>query len=243
MNRRTVQTHPNTEAGDRPEFTDLEVKLIIASLPDEVVPGRLELFPQILREWARVYLPRHFLRESAATLRRRRARLAKVGKIAASLLQASKDLDEADRRILVAQIGIAEGKSLVEAAGNEQTRRRLDQGRDFIATIAVAAGKPLSKPSRGQPRNIPAYLVIQDLAAIYEYLTRLEATRRVNRTSHAESGPFYEFAAAIWPVVFREGDDGLAAAIRNWSPWRDREKSPVIANIALRHPEWGIYER
>jgi hypothetical protein len=226
-----------------PQFTDREVELIAAALPDDVVPRRLELLPLILREWARVYLPHHFSGESAATRRQRRTRLAKVGKIVASLLRATEDLDETDLWDLAAQIGIAEGQSFLQAAGNEQNRLRLGQGRDFIATIAVAAGKPLWGPSRGQPRNIPAYLVTQDLAALYEYLTRKEATRIVNRTSHAECGPFYDFAAATWPVLFGQGDDGLAAAIRNWSPWRHREKSPVIVNIGLRHPEWGVFER
>lgn len=109
--------------------------------------------------------------------------------------------------------------------------------------LAAAAGKPLSRSSRGQPRNIPAYLVIRDLDAIYAYLTQKEATRIVHRMSHAESGPFSDFAAASWPVAFGQGDDGLAAAIKNWSPWRRREKSPAIANIGLRHPEWEIFER
>jgi hypothetical protein len=201
------------------------------------------LLPQILREWAHGDLPNHFSEESTATRRQRRARLAKVGKIATSLLRATEDLDELDRWDLAVLVGIAEGQSFLQAIGNERNRRRLDQERDFIATIAVAAGKPLSRPSRGQPRNIPVYLVTQDLAAIYEYLTQNEATRIVDRTSHAECGPFYDFARAIWPVVFGQGDDGLAAAIRNWSPWRRREKSPLIANIGLRNPEWGIFER
>jgi hypothetical protein len=231
------------KAGYWPQFTDREVELIAAALPGDVVPRQLELLPQILREWARVDLTDHFSWESAATRQQRRARLAKVGKIAASLLQATDDLDETDRWDLAAQIGIAEGQSFLQAAGNEQNRRRLDQGCDFIATIAVAAGNPLSRPSRGQPRNILAYLVIRDLAAIYEHLTQKEATRIVDRTSYAECGPFYDFAAAIWPVVFGQGDHGLAAAIRNWAPWWHREKSPVIANIDLRHPEWGIFKR
>lgn len=242
MTQRKAPIRLIPEAGYRPQFTDREIGLIKAVLPNDVDPRRLELLPQILREWARVDLPDHFSWESAASQRQRHARLTKVGKIAASLLRATEDLDERDRWHLVARIGNTEGQPFHQAASDEN-RRRLDEGFEFIATIAGAAGKPLSRPRRGQPRNIPAYLVTQDLAAIYEYLTQNEATRIVDRTSHAECGPFYDFVAAIWPVVFGQGDHGLAAAIRNWAPWWHCEKSPVIANIGLRHPECGIFKR
>jgi hypothetical protein len=86
---------------------------------------------------------------------------------------------------------------------------------------------------------------MKDIAAIFEWLTNIEATRQVDRISGVGAGPFWQFAAAIWPVVFGEADDGLPAAMKNWSSYRKRygERSALIANIAMRHPTWGIFER
>ena len=105
---------------------------------------------------------------------------------------------------------------------------------------ALSSAKPSSKlrRGRGQPRNVVAYLVIRDIADIFEWATRQKAMRG------EEDSPFYEFAAAVWPVVFGKGDDGLPAALKNWAWARKnlRERSPCIANMDLRHPEWRLFE-
>src|SRR5205807_1547670 len=98
-------------------------------------------------------------------------------------------------------------------------KRWLANSRDFIETIATAAKRPLEKPSRGQPRNIPAYLMMMDIAAIFEYLTDTEPSRQVDRKTREEIGPFRDFAGAIWSVVFG-GGDGLSAALKNWAEAR-----------------------
>jgi hypothetical protein len=86
------------------------------------------------------------------------------------------------------------------------------------------------------------YLVIKDIAAIFEWYSGLKATRRVNRVSKGETGPFYRFAAALWPVIFGKGDDRLPAAIKKFAAYREREGRALIANIAMRHREWRIFE-
>ena len=81
---------------------------------------------------------------------------------------------------------------------------------------------------------------MKDIAAIFEWLTGTRAARRIER------GPatFGRFAEAIWPVVFESADDGLQSAQKNWAAFRARyeEESALIANINMRHPEWGVFD-
>jgi hypothetical protein len=102
---------------------------------------------------------------------------------------------------------------------------------------------PLKGP---RPPTITANHVLQDAAAIFEWLTKTVATRETDRDTHSEKkSAFFRFASILWPVVFRKGTAGLPSAIKNWAGWRKEfgEHSPLIKNIALRHPTWGIFER
>jgi hypothetical protein len=197
-----------------PEFTDEYIRQIAAWLPEGVDPRQHELLPQIIREWASVDLRQHYAAGSPASIRGRRLRLAQLGRLADRLLQALDGLDARDRLTLAAQIGIVEGQSVFEAIPNEENTRHLVEWRDFVATLADACRRPLSKPRRGQPRNRLAYLVMMDVAAIFEYLTETEATRQVDRDTNEETGPFRDFAGAIWSILFTS-DEGLSAALKN----------------------------
>jgi hypothetical protein len=59
-----------------------------------------------------------------------------------------------------------------------------------------------------------------------------------------EIGPFFRFASALWPAIFGNGTVGLPAAMKNWASARKHydERSALIANMALRHPEWGLFQ-
>jgi len=98
------------------------------------------------------------------------------------------------------------------------------------------------KQGKGQPRNVRAYLVMLDLAAIFEWLTDRKATRQVDRITNDETGHFWNFAAAVWPLVFGHGCDGLKSAMKNWKALRlkHNENSPFMLNV-LRHLEWGVF--
>jgi hypothetical protein len=189
-----------------------------------------------------VDLRQHFARESAAAAQKRHERLARLGKIADRLSEELDGLNERDRWTLAGQIGVAEGQGITEVIFNKKNKEQLDDVRNFIVTLAAAAKRPLWKPGRGQPRNISAYLVMMDIASIFEWLSTTEPTRQVDRKTHDESGPFREFAGAIWPFVFGSSY-GFLAAMKNWASARGRfgEKSAIIANIAMRHPEWGLF--
>jgi len=221
---------------ETPKFTGRGVRLIADSLCNAVDTRRRELLPRILAEWGRTDLREHLQMRHEITPERRK-RVKTVGKCAQKLLEALCAIDVQDR------YGIAL-KMRSEGTKFDGPVKRIDDEGDFLTTLAEAALQTW-KRGPGQPRNIRTYLVMKDVAAIFEWLTNMEATRQVDRKSGVETGPFLQFAAAIWPVVFGKADDGLRAAMRNWSSYRKRhgERSVLIANIAMRHPTWGIFER
>jgi hypothetical protein len=224
------------DLGEPIEFTDRDIGLIQSSLPSGSDPERVGLLPLLLREWARVDLRWHFARTLLPVLARRRGRLKKVAKRAAALIQILDNLEGLDRWELVERLGLAEDLGILTAYRNEQNKHRVDEWRSLTATIATAAAEPPTwKPGKGQPRNDVAYLVLMDLAALFEYASGLRAGRIVDRHSGEETGPFLNFVRAVWPVIFGKGDAGLSSQLREWAS-RGSKKS----GIALRWQEWGL---
>ena len=125
--------------------------------------------------------------------------------------------------------------------------QKLVDHRDFLNHLQAAVESLQNRLKRGpgQPRNMVAYLVLLDIAAIFSWLTRLEPNREVDRMTGDEKGAFYNFAAALWPPVFASGLDGLSAAMKNWSSGRRTyaDASAIIANIDLRYPSWRVFAR
>jgi hypothetical protein len=74
---------------------------------------------------------------------------------------------------------------------------------------------------------------MMDIAAIFEYLTEIEATRRVDRITHDEKGPFRDFAGAIWSILFA-GEDGLSAALKNWADGRKKHGKAWVYVASLQ---------
>src|SRR5262249_23947302 len=94
------------------EFTDPEIRLVIASLPDTADARRCELLPQILRDWGRLMPVTRLTpiwEEPPPLVSQRRKRLAKIGKAADELLQMIANLDLGDLLMLEMQIGRTEG--------------------------------------------------------------------------------------------------------------------------------------
>jgi hypothetical protein len=122
------------------------------------------------------------------------------------------------------------------------TVQRINDESAFLAKLAAAAPAAWRR-GRGRPRNITAYFVMNDIAAIYEWVTKMEATREVDRVSNKDSGPFWQFATTIWCVVFG-GTTGLSAAMKNWAGYRRKygERSALMANLAIRNRAWRLFE-
>jgi hypothetical protein len=220
---------------------------LVGILPKPLPQHRCQLLPRILQEWSRTDLREHMSRESRAIIRERINRLEKVKASARQLSDALNKLDKRDQTTILAQMIIAEGKRFWDVSPTEFSDRqaRLRQEVDYLAKLGAIKPKQFWQLSSGRPRNIAAYKVLQDAAAMFEWLTDTAATREVDRMEGTETSPFFQFASILWPIVFRKGAAGLSAAMKNWAAGRSKynERSALIANIALRFPTWGVFER
>lgn len=183
-----------------PQFDERAVELIKASLPAEIDQRRIDLLPLVLNEWGCTDLHEHLSRDIPATKRKRDAHLTKVGKYATHLRQALEAIDQPGKSWIAQEIGREEGSPPfpfnVSHERRAEMKERLRQEDDFLRKLTAATATIIEedKRGRGQPRNIRAYLVMKDLAAIFEWLTDRKATRGVDRIDHTETGQFWQFA-------------------------------------------------
>jgi hypothetical protein len=167
-------------------------------------------------------------------------RLEQVRTDARKLLETLSALEDEDLDGLVWR-----GKDVSKSEYKRQLER-LAEVSEYIADLGTIAPEVLWPLKGPRPPTITAYLVLQDAAAIFEWLTGTKATREADRDSHSEQiSPFFRFASILWPVLFGKGTSGLPSAIQNWAAWRKKfdEHSALITNITLRHPTWGISGR
>jgi hypothetical protein len=162
---------------------------IVRILPKPLSQHRCELLPRILEEWGSTDLPHHLARESRVIIRKRIEMLKKVKSSAHQLSDALKKLDTRDQTTLLMQMTIAEGKSILDVSPAQfsDQQARLSQEIDYLEMLGAIRPTELLEVSRGQPRNIIAYKVLQDAAAIFEWLTETQATREVDRTDGTET--------------------------------------------------------
>lgn len=119
------------------------------------------------------------------------------------------------------------------------------QAVEVIRDASGVAARSLAR-GRGQPQNGTAYLVIRDIAGIYEWLYQKKATRvvYVDGGDHKEAGPFWSFASSIWCEVFGPAnlsrgefiDDGLSSAVQAFTAKKNKSyrASPVVHNTLTR---------
>ena len=230
-----------------PEFTDRDIQLILKSLPDGVDQRRLSLLPAILREWASTDLLVPLSMPSTKTGKERIKRLNAVKDCAIKLSHA---LDAADRNDelfwIMREMILADGDRLTPTV-RTNAENKIQEMRDFLTRLSFMSAESAKvwKKGRGQPRKLAASTVLMDIAAIYEWLTNERATREVDRDTKKDTGPFWKFAVAIWPLVFGNGQHGLSSTIKNWADAVKSKlsgtRSPLLANIAMRCPTWGIF--
>jgi hypothetical protein len=253
LDRNGTNTRPKQNETRRdyliPEFTDEFVQRLADSLPQPLTPSRRELLPLILCEWSNNELQRRLSWPSSAMLQERRESLKALAKCARRFL---KEVDKGNRPrdADVAWAMLSDSWPSVSFVDDlaAQTKRLEDL---FHCLRDIAAILPLGKA--GGPKKIHPYLVLQDAAAIFEWYSGRKAARGVRVKQHGESGkarateggPFHRFASVLWPALFGDGTHGLPAAMKNWASWRDKhgERSALMANIDLRHREWGVFDR
>jgi hypothetical protein len=241
------------------DWTDEQIGSLIRALPPIEDEPKRGLLPLILGEWARVDLETHLTRPGRKEARDVARRFGALAKHAHDLAAAIADLDEGLRHVLgyrlarLASDRAAARGSDEQLVGHDQAKKHSKSLADEVARverIAAAARDLASRPTDyGHHHNtIVRYLILKDLAAIFEYATGKRARRGVRSEDHPDYGqdygPFYEFAKSVWQLLF--GDTaGLSANLKLWAEARRRydERSAVIANIQLRHPEWRIFPR
>ena len=251
--------------GAAAEFDDETVRRIAVVLPSEAPSERVALLPKLLRAWAVEDLQDHLARESRSSIEQRQQRLVEVGKKARDLLNAISTLDEAGRHEIATATQL-----LQEAMGNSLSprwailgfprdpkggERRRDNAiswlHDLANTFAFALKAPPDKRTLG-------YLVVLDLAAIYQLVTRTQPARCNNPyTDDGQQayGPFWEFCSAIFKLIgLRSLDRAMRDVLDDYagaqkarssrksarqslkSAWR-HAYSPFVANLQFRHSE------
>jgi hypothetical protein len=158
-------------------------------LPKAACTRRCNLLPQILQEWDLSALREHLSRETRPNIRKRIKKLDSVTKLARQLAEALDKLDDVDRSEIVLQMIRAEpSPEEVSREGYVYRMARLFVLSGYLAKVGGVHPREIWKLQlqRGQPRNLTSYLVLQDAAVIFEWLTGVKATREVDRNDHSQ---------------------------------------------------------
>lgn len=227
-------------------LTSVQINKLVATLPGCVDARRQSLLPCILEEWSQTDLQEHLTRSTPKQIGVRRRQIEKIAKQASNLGKALSELETYGRFAIASQLIEEDAASRGDTLGYEdryQTDRRLNEETkklDLLAKAAIDASATFVSPDSHQTTVI-RYLILQDLAAIYEWATRKRAKRMVSFDDGTNCGPFWDFTCAAWLALFGSAK-GLDYALKFWAAAREQhnELSPLIWNMDLRHPEWRI---
>ena len=211
--------------------TATDIDGIIAALPPKSKPEKLKLFRLILEEWFSVDLPRHYSAVGRAGDAVASKQLKAIAKQADTLDRLLKDPEAAEaRQILIVKLARRRGLPY-----HKKHLARLERAIDALTEVQLAATE--ARPRRGHPRNKFSYLVLLDIAAMYEWLTGDKPSRITGIDTGLGEGPFYELCQAIWPLAHPNNKGGLPSTIKNWAKAQTQyeEKSALITNFLLRH--------
>ena len=233
-------------------FSNAQVEALVAALPGCPDAHRRSLLPRILREWSGIDLAEHLTRRTPKQIRAERRQIDKVANRARELARALSEVEGGGRFAIASQLLEMETGSQVRSLSYEDKRegdRRLREEPKRLETLAKAAAQAsrVFVPLPLRQYTLIRYLVLLDLAAIYEWATRQGAGRRVKTDSGDNAGmtygPFWDFASAAWPIIF-ESVAGLDNALKTWAEGRRRYKdtSAIMWNLHMRHPQWRIQD-
>lgn len=208
--------------------------LIVRSLPTPPDADKVEVLRIMLDYWCEYSLPNHvhmLEKPSVETIKR----LKKASK---ALLALNASIDVLDGEDV--QFGIF---SLVMERTGFWRRSDIDEVTDEVfQALAVLSSFESSiaqsiKLKAGRPRNNFGYLVVLDLAAIFEWFTGTDATRQVDRKDGFEIGPFRTFAETVWCEVFNPERLWFETSYKNWAANRAIEKSKKSNKPSSKHHE------
>ena len=233
-------------------FIKTQVDALVAALPGCTDARRRSLLRRIFKEWGRIDLEEHLTRSTPKQIRARRRQIHKVASRARGLARALTELESAGRFAIAnkqLEMGTGSRNAPPSYEGSQGAHRRLSEEPSRLAALAEAATEASKAcvPLPLRQSTVVRYLVLLDLAAIYEWATRQGAGRRVKTDMGDDAGktygPFWNFVSAAWPIIFGSVA-GLDSALRTWAKGvkRYKEASAIIWNLDLRHPEWRIRE-
>ena len=217
---------------------------IVRSLPTPPDADKVEVLRIMLDYWCEYTLPNHvhmLKKPSDEAIKR----LKKASK---ALLALNASIDVLDGEDV--QFGIF---SLVMERTGSWRRSDIDKVTDeVLQALALLYSFESSiaqtlKSKRGRPRNNFGYLVVLDLAAIFEWFTGKDATRQVDRENGFEIGPFRTFSETVWYEVFNTARLWFETSFKNWAANKAIEQSkksnrpsnkpyeasPIVANFFL----------
>jgi hypothetical protein len=207
------------------EFTPRVIALILKSFHADTDPERLQWLAEYLPAWAKHDLPILFhLREYGLTGAPRH-QVLNVVELAVKL---QKELAALDPRARIAIIRTLPPRPTPYPPLWWATDEALSAGQllfeqivDCLDKLIRASDGVPKQEQRGRPIDLLPISILDHLASMFEYVTGLKARRQIDRAPGEyepyETGPFYEFAAAVWPVIFGSGDLGLPSALKKWA--------------------------
>jgi hypothetical protein len=220
------------------ELDDAALTEIAAALPPQTPVERAALLPDVLRAWAAEDLREHFAYEGRAAIRQREKQLAATAAQARGLLARIAMLDQHGRFLLAYHVqNWREGKlgqpqSEYRPHDIDGSTEQRDEALRWLADLAEALAAPQPKPLPDKRRL--DYLIVLDLAVIFELITETTPTRRINPASGRPYGPFWAFCQAVGRAIGCIGS--LDRAIRDvMCFYPDREYSDFVANLQFRH--------
>ena len=241
-------------SGEEEFLTKEQLDALVSALPGCTSRHRRALLPRVLEEWTQTDLVDHLSRATPKQIRAERRQLEKLARQSDQLAQTLSELALDCRFEVASRLLQPAAKARTIGPGFLSTQRMdrfLEKCPAGLQRLAQAAEHTAGDwvPASRQQATLSRYLVLLDLAAIFQWATGVRAGRRVRtdlveEDAGKEYGPFYDFARAAWPMVFKS-EKGLGYAIKTWASGRARyrEKSPFIRNLDLRHPEWRIRDR
>jgi hypothetical protein len=211
------------------DFPDEALKEIVAAVPPGAPPERLKLLPAILRAWAQEDLREHLSRESRTVFRGREEQLQAIKEQTKDLLNAFKALDEVGFSELALRPQIHRESTELWNVDVEIADCRRDKAISWLNDLVEALEEPQPEPE--PDTRTRHYLVIRDMAAIFELVTREPATRRTNSDTNKQYGPFWNFTTALWSAVYGS-KHGQENALTIWATEVSRQSKRIQGELA-----------
>ena len=211
------------------DFTDEALKQVVTALPPGTPPGRAKLLSAVLRAWAQEDLREHLSREGHAVVRDREARLQAIKKQARDLLTAYVELDELSSFEIALRAQIHHQSAESWNVDVEFANRRRDEAIFWLDELVQALSEERTTP---KPDTYTRhYLVLRDMAAIFELITGEAATRRTDYDKGTQYGPFWNFAKALWCAIYGK-ESGLQNAIIIWAQGASHQRKLADDELA-----------